>query len=168
MSVEIIATPGASDANSYATLDQANAYMNTCLYISDWDNATDTNKKRALISATRIIDEQMDWDGKIASDTQSLKVPRTQWYNQDNVKIDDSSIPQFLVNATSEFAKWLLKSDRTAEPDTLGIKRIKADVLEMEVDRLDRPNVIPEYVAQMLSDYGTLSAYDNSVVRGGK
>lgn len=75
MPVTVTATAGASDANSYLTVaaasDLANAYLGTLA----WTDASTDNRGRALIMATRYLD-QLEWIGSRASTTQALAWPR--------------------------------------------------------------------------------------------
>ena len=56
MAATIDATLKGTSANSYVTLAEANTYFETVPDSSTWDNKTDDQKNRALISATRWID----------------------------------------------------------------------------------------------------------------
>ena len=48
MTITIIATPGASNANSYVTLANAETFFESRLHKTDWTDATDANKNIAL------------------------------------------------------------------------------------------------------------------------
>ncbi|MFZ9959900.1 MAG: DnaT-like ssDNA-binding protein [Candidatus Limnocylindrus sp.] len=76
MTVTITATAGASNANSYLTVAQADTLADDYLGTLKWSSATTDNKGRALIMATRYLD-QLSWIGTRASTTQSLAWPRT-------------------------------------------------------------------------------------------
>ena len=154
MAVTIIATAGATNANSYCTQAEAEAYFDTHLYTTEWDAASSTNKKIGLIWATRLLDQLMDWNGYIADEDQALRWPRTGVLTIDGVEVDDETIPQFLKNATAEFAQYLIKEDRTAEPETAGFSRLKAGEVEMNIDKSDRIEIMPDAVLQIVKDYG--------------
>ena len=68
----LVATPGASNANSYTTVAEATAYFESRLYRSTWENADPADQTVALIWATRVLDEQIDWLGTKVSTTQAL------------------------------------------------------------------------------------------------
>ena len=76
MTVIITATAGSASANSYLTVAQADDLANVYLGTLKWSSATTDNKGRALIMATRYLD-QLDWIGDRASTTQALAWPRT-------------------------------------------------------------------------------------------
>jgi len=52
----IDATIKGANANSYATLAEADAYFETSPSSTQWDNKQDDKKNRALIAATRWIE----------------------------------------------------------------------------------------------------------------
>ena len=56
MAATINATLKSATANSYVTLDEADAYFETVPDSATWDDKTDDARRRALISATRWID----------------------------------------------------------------------------------------------------------------
>ena len=152
----LVATAGAADANTYATLVEAEAYYDTQLYSTDWSAATDDEKNKSLLFATRLIDEQIVWAGFKATEAQSLRWPREALLDQDGFDVDNDTIPQFLINAVSELGGYLIGSNRTAESSTKGFSRMKAGELELVIDKSDRPAIIPSSVWQMLRPYGSL------------
>ena len=154
MALTLIATCGASNANSYCTLEEANTYHEGHLYAATWNNATDANKKTALVMATRLLDQGIKWTSSKNSSSQALEWPRTAAYDPDGYLISTSEIPTFLKNATAEFARWLLAEDRTAEPDTIGFKKLSVGDLSLTVDKTTQKQIIPVVVMQMIRDYG--------------
>lgn len=128
----LITTKGASDANSYVSLAEANAYFETRLNSSDWTSASDPNKEKALASACRIIDMQAFKGSKVYttsvgdpnyqklqwpryaddSDTYMLGIPHlmstkdsNEWVDSTNVPI----IPEKLKLAQCEQALFMLR-----------------------------------------------------------
>ena len=79
MAITITATAGSASANSYLTLDAANAIVEGLVADDDvvaWDSSSNDNKNRALYTATIRIDRER-FLGARASDTQALQWPRT-------------------------------------------------------------------------------------------
>jgi hypothetical protein len=150
----LIATAGASDANSYATVAEANSYFDTQLYKDNWEGSYSDQQTVALIFATRVIDEQMDWYGYKVTSEQALRWPRDGILDQDGYDVSHLIIPQFLINAVAEFAGYLIGENRTAENDTKGFSKMKGDVLELTIDKNDRVGILPDSVLQMISPYG--------------
>lgn len=137
MPIPINATPGAADANSYATEAEAAAYANTRLNLSGWVSVaaplTD-NERRALIEATRELDV-LEYRGARATDTQALEWPRTDVPS--NLATPDS-IPGRLRTATIELAIQFLKAgpqDLAGPNPDQGVIRKKLDVIETEWEK---------------------------------
>lgn len=117
----IVATPGAANANSYVTSDEADAYFETRLFSSAWTAASDDSKEAALIWSCRLLDAAFKWRGVTASNTQALAWPRIGLLTFTGFPLADTVIPQQLKNAHSEFAGILLSGDRTADNPDLKI-----------------------------------------------
>lgn len=77
MTVTVVATVGAADANSYLTVAAADTIANTMISTLKWNTVPPLDKSRALITATRYID-QLEWIGERTSTTQKLAWPRTE------------------------------------------------------------------------------------------
>ena len=122
-------------ANSYCSLEEANVYFDTRLNTKVWTEASDEDKSKALIMATRNIETlnfkgRKEYQGQPGSDTyQSLQWPRlssevdqymlgipwlmlqkqtrqANWYNDSWKPI----IPKELIYATCEQAFYLMRS----------------------------------------------------------
>ncbi len=150
----LIATAGAVDANSYATLAEATAYHAQTLNAATWTTASDVNKEIALQWATRLLDEQVDWAGDIVTETQALRWPRAGVYTPDRMLLSSTVIPNFLKQATAELAKQLLASDRTAESSSVGIAELTMDVVRIVFDKSETKAVLPPSVFNMVKNYG--------------
>jgi hypothetical protein len=106
MAVTVTATAGASDANSYLSVAAGDALANETLGTLKWATATTDNKGRALIMATRYLDE-LEWIGSRATTTQALAWPRTdavcgEW------SFGSGVIPQPIKQACFDLAEALL------------------------------------------------------------
>ena len=106
MTVTIIATAGAANANSYLTVAQADALADLYLGTLAWTTATTDNKGRALIMATRYLDE-LEWIGTRASTTQALAWPRNDAACGDWT-FGSTVIPAPIQQATFDLAEALL------------------------------------------------------------
>jgi len=106
---------GLANANSYCTVAEADTYHTTHLYPRVWDESTADQKARAVIWATRLLDEQCRWRGERVSTTQALRWPRTGVPTDDDDDWESSTaIPAWLKNATAELARGLLEKNRPA------------------------------------------------------
>lgn len=137
MAVNLDASPGSASANSYATLAEANTYHESHLYGSVWTAAADALKINALITATRLLDENVVWVGWPTNAGQALGWPRAGGLLRSGYAIQSGEIPIALKNATAEFARLLI--DAGGMPNSgsdipAGLKRIKAGSVELEYD----------------------------------
>lgn len=159
MTVTVTATVGSASANSYLTVAAADDLANLTLGTLAWSSATTDNKGRALIMATRYLDE-LQWLGDKASTTQALLWPRTgaecgDW------SFTDSEIPQPVKQATFDLAEALLgDSALLSGPGTgstelipgipnANLKRARVDVIDVEFNGVQQAeaknalNVVP-------------------------
>lgn len=175
MSVTVIATVGDPTANSYLTLAEAQTYRDTQTVASPgWDSATTDQKNRALVTATRLLDENVEWKGYASSATQALQWPRT-FMTRDRALLlwppgaqpfdywnsfyeDPTQIPQRLKNATAELARQLLEADRQSDDDLsrMQITGIDAGGVKINFKGYTRSEVIPDTVFYMVRCWGRI------------
>ena len=159
MSLTLVATAAASNANSFCTYASASSFLEQNIHISaTWASLSTSSAEASLIYATTLLDAQMDWLGVKGSSSQALRWPRTDVSDPDEYAVDSDTIPVFLQQATSFYAYQLALSDRTAESDTLGFKRLKAGSLEMDIDKYDRRETMPISVFDLIKHYGSRSS----------
>lgn len=167
----IVATPGASNANSYLTLEEALAYFETRTEVAGWENADDQNV--LLIMATRVLNAmarplttyvpankgvpayyitRSTWTGAPSTTTQKLAWPRTGMYDANGNAIADDVIPDDLKDATAELAGALGTSDSTLDNDVIvqGITSIKAGSVSLSFKDMIEQHVIPEMVWNLM------------------
>jgi hypothetical protein len=141
---DLVTTIGGATSNSFVSQDDADDYLDTRLNASAWTDATDDDKARALIEATREL-SLMEWEGTRVDDTQALSWPRSYAVNPDaSLPLDQFStlpyfeedeIPQRILDATCELALEFLRSGTTdlSNADTAtNIKRERTGPLETE------------------------------------
>jgi len=156
--VALIVTPGAVDADSYATVAEADAYHATHLYASDWTSAVTATKEKALQMAARLLDGMPGaWTGAAAASDQALRWPRTGMLNIDGFSIDETEVPVRLKNAQAEFARQLIAGDRTGDNSIVaqGITSLTAGPVSLSFkETLDRLSalyaVVPDAVRMLL------------------
>jgi len=161
----INATLSSASANSYVTLDEANTYFETVPNSSTWDNKTDDQKNRALISATRWIDG-LNFYGDRCDNGQALKWPRNN-YHVDRVELTCSTIPAPIKFATYELARALAN-------DTDAIINTENDPEELyqEVELGDlrvkyKDNIPTETINNIFDVYPWLQSYLGPYILGG-
>lgn len=156
----LIATAGAADANTYATLINANSYISARLHVSVWEETSSDDKNKALLWATSLLDDLCDWLGIKAGTTQALRWPRTSVWDIDGQSVTSTDIPQFLKDATSEFAFHLLDEDRTLETnrDMMGFESMEIGPLSMKIDKYTKKPVLPKSVQSIIRNFCSQSA----------
>lgn len=137
---------GLTNSNAYVSVDNADIYHEMRLHNTTWTGAIDTDKEIAIMWATKLLDTLVTWDGWKYTEAQALEWPRDGISDRAGYEIDVDEIPQFLEDATAEYAMHLIASDLTAEDGTKGFKRLRAGPLELEVNRWDRKGTIPKSV----------------------
>lgn len=152
----IITTPKSTAANCYVTLDEASAYFDDRLYSDEWTAATVDDKTRALLHATKLLDELMEWNGYKRTLKQALSWPRSGVREESGLWLDYDTIPQRLKNGTCEMALALLKQDRVTESTltNMGIEGARVGPISVTVDKTASPRIIPDHVIQLLAVLG--------------
>jgi hypothetical protein len=121
--------------NSYVTVVEADAYFANRLDSDLWDETDDTDKAKALVTATGILDEKA-WVGTIVDSEQSLAFPRTGWYKdpkQGMVVELPEDVPQRILKATYELAYHLLNNE--------GLQDSTGSVTDIEVGPIKLKNI---------------------------
>jgi hypothetical protein len=181
----LVVTPGAPDANSFASLAEAATYFDERVPLPTLWVASGDASIRALIMAARVLDMLADarrslhvegteryyrtspeWTGTAATTTQRLTWPRSGMFDRNGNPIASTVIPRELKEAQSELAGQLLMSDTTLDNATSvgGITNIKAGSVSLSFKEMIERHVIPDAVVEMLvpswvTDEGYESAY---------
>ena len=176
MAATITATLSSATANSYVTLAEANTYFETVPDSTTWDDKTVDQKNRALIDATRWIDN-LNFYGTRCDNGQALKFPRNN-YKIDNVELTCSSIPNNIKYAQYELAR-LLANDTDAMTGVSGtegnISEVKLGDIQVKYNTTSQGtgtvnNIMDKYpwLQSYLGAYmlGGAGAFQMRVVRG--
>lgn len=157
---DVIATPGASNANSFQTVDEIDVYYEARVpstIANQWLNATDDNKDAAAIMGTTWMVALIEWTGYATTVEQALPWPREgMWTRNMREYVANNVIPQELKNAHAELSRLLLISDRTAESQIAvqSITSLKIGPIALGFDKNqlfnNTPPVIPDSVINLL------------------
>ena len=141
-----------STANSFVTLTEANTYFDTQYNRQAvWAALSYENKQRLLIEATSMMIYQLTWILAIDPDLPG------------DIDTDYVSIK----NACCEQAYYIYSADRQSLPGTKGISRLKADALEMDIDKTDVAGRFAPSLSALLTGYAYVpGALNVPVVRG--
>ena len=149
----LVIIPGDPSANSYVSEAEADTYFENRLYSDAWNSFV--QKEQALILSTSMIDWYIDFIGYKTDPAQALDWPRTDAIRYSGVEIPVDEIPPEVKTATYELTLSMIESDVTQDWDLQGFKKVKADVLEIEVDGSSNnpaPNAMPDRIYKILSD----------------
>ena len=148
----ITATVGASDANSFVTLSDAEAYFTTRLHYAAWTAATQSQKEAALIWAGRLINHTVRFNGTKTDSDQSMSWPRSGLTDNGEDTPSDS-IPEVIKNIQCDLSLLLLSTDRTLENDASvqGLTSLKAGPVALGFkDNIAVPRAVPDTLIAML------------------
>jgi hypothetical protein len=172
----IVATLKSATANSYVTLAEANTYFETVPDSTTWDNKTDDQKNRALISATRWIDS-LNFYGDRCDDGQALRWPRNN-YHVDDVELACTAIPKDIKYAQYELSRALANetdaitgnkgTDGTYEEVKIGDMEVKYNTDSQGVGTINNVFDVYPWLQSYLGAYclGGSGSYQVRVVRG--
>jgi hypothetical protein len=162
--VALVSDPSLAGFNSYSSVADADAYHATRLHNTAWTGALTATKEAALIWSTRNLDS-LEWKGFRTVIDQAHEFPRNMLfidggeygYGSDALyntfMFDSTTIPTFLAEATAELAMLLISSDTTKNTGTEGYKRIRADTIELEIDKTTKPSWLDTSVRNMIWRY---------------
>lgn len=171
MSVTLVETPAAANANTYATEAEALAYFAARLPLAaPWSGVTD--KTAALAMAARVLNvfvqasrtlvygdnrvpyyvTRRAWTGTPTTITQALAWPRTGMYDVNGNAIGTMVIPQALKDAQIELAGQLAAEDTTLDNDirARGIKSISVSSVSISFKEMISQHVLPDAVWMLL------------------
>ena len=149
----LVATAGASNANTYCTRADATQYDDNHPQSSTtWSGASDDLKDQSLLMATRLMDEHIAWTGAPSDVVQVLNWPRVGMWDRNGNSMDSDSIPNDLRDATAEFARQIIAADRMADDavSTKGITNLQAGPVSLTFSGRKGAKVVPDAVYYML------------------
>ena len=176
MAATITATLESATANSYVTLAEANTFFETVPDSTTWDNKTDDQKNRALISACSELDS-LNYYGYRCNEDQALKWPRNN-YHVDNVELVCTAIPSNIKNAQYELARALANdtdaitgnkgTDGTYEKVKLGEMEVEYNTDSQGVGTINNVFDVYPWLQSYLGPYclGGSGSYQVRLVRG--
>lgn len=133
----LVTTPGAANADSFGTLEEAEAYFLGGRHEETWADLEEAGQEFYLRQAVRVLEGwPRAWTGSPVDATQALTWPRSGMVNRNGFAIPTagaSSIPTLLKQAQFELARQLGEEDRTEDSSLLaGIKSVTAGPVELE------------------------------------
>lgn len=131
---------------AYGSVANADLYFSFSLGVKRWEASSPANKRKALISATRLIDT-LNYAGEKAEAGQVLQFPRKNVYvdplTQDSTTTEDDNVPADIKIATYIVALRLLEGyDPDKEADLLSAGSTKFGQIGTTYNR----EYIPEHM----------------------
>lgn len=161
----LVTTIGAADANSYASVDEAQLYIDShflpAAVVAKWNSATTPQKEATLIRAAQLLDRHVEWLGCIHTDTQALSWPRAFAVDRYGRCIETTVIPGFLKEFQIETALWVLDQAGIVPLTENGeFDSIRVGALEIDFNEggANRRSILPESVVAALSPMGRYKA----------
>lgn len=158
----IDATVGGADANSYVTLSEATDYFDERLNTADWDGAEQDDQERALIMATRRLDQE-SYEGvrdDVDHEDQALEWPRSGATHPDGHAYDHDVIPPLIKRATYELALAMLGDDLLDDTGLEGFEEVSVGPLSVVPRHSQRAGELPEHVRREI-DPVTIGSRNN-------
>jgi hypothetical protein len=153
-------------ANSYLTAAEADSILEVNpSSFAVWDALSAAQKDAYLVWASQYIDDYVEWAGYKTVPTSGLRWPRCGVYDRDGILIAEDVLPEQLLNAVAQIAVFLINNEAASSggqssnlPE--GIKRVKADVVELEffesgsADSQSGTDLMPLNIAYLIRGLG--------------
>lgn len=150
MSLIVETGEGLANANSYASIAEANAYF---LERNDaeWAALTDSAKGASLINATEFLDSTFAdaYSGSKSTYEQALQWPRIDAIS-DRFDLASNIVPREIKIATYQMALRASRGKPLVADQSQRVKREKVDVLEIEYQDSSSPAEVYSYVNSIL------------------
>lgn len=136
----LVATVGSASANSYATVDFADAYFEGRPNVTAWTGASDDTKEAALLQAALLLDAMFAWTGSAVDAVQALAWPRAGMLTRNGFSVATTVVPNEVKRAQCEYARVLIAGDITADNDAAkqGISSVKAGSVAVTFQTKDK------------------------------
>jgi hypothetical protein len=147
-------TPGSAAANAYVTIAVADQYhLDRPAVGTTWATATTDQKTTGILWATKLLDALWEWNGYPTDAIQALLWPRTGvWKRNKWEEVPRNIIPIELQQATAEYARQLLVSDRAGDSDieTVGLKSLTAGPVSLAFKDSVFAKPVPDAVINLI------------------
>lgn len=148
---------GLPTANSFLTVDEATEILEVNPH-SLWAAIDPEVQANLLIWATRLLMERTKWKGTKTFENSGTSFPRKGLVDVEGNCLPDDEVPQQVKNATAYLADYLSATDPTTVNSSSNLKKIKADVVELEFDAKLTPARWPGSIKAALYPIGLFSS----------
>jgi len=159
------ATASSPTFNCYVSREDANTIVDDGLYFDSWLNASTVDQERALMFATRLLDEFVQWNGAPVLSTQPLGWPRNYVQRPNRppgTYFDGADVPDEIKYLTVQYAEALLAEDLFKDNE-VGLTSLSVGSIALAFNKRDRKKAMPESLRVMASQFGTVRVGGGSV-----
>lgn len=175
------ASVGSSSANSYATVAEADAYFSTDYGSDFWVSLTNAIKEVLLITATRLADNYIDWNGYKYGDG-SLRWPRARAPQVDSRiggfadstsdgdsglirYYTNSEIPTIVKSIVFELARFLYSGGGAYASEPNDIESVKIASISVTFATTIQTSGFPQRVKDLIPYVGAYSAVSSAGIK---
>jgi hypothetical protein len=164
---EIVATPGTTNANSYATLEEAARYAQGLAgpAARAWLALEPAAQAQSLITAAIRLDQE-GYRGRRRSHDQALKWPRSGAKDEDGWLYPSDEVPQVVKAAQCDLAIGYGDSDPFAGGDLDAYSAVKIGPLSVDLRGGAKPGALPDQVLRSLRHVLVTGGNTVRLVRG--
>lgn len=166
---DLVTTPGAEDANSYATLAEATAYAESLTgpTAAAWLAASEDVQRQALLTAAIRLDQE-GYAGRKATGTQALKWPRYGARDEDGRMYPSDVVPEIVKRAQVDLALSYAngETDPGAPGEMDAYESVTVGPLQVTLRQPQRAGALPEAVKRTLRHVLRTSGSTGRLVRG--
>ena len=164
MAVNLDATPGGLSANSYASVAEADTYVDSYVLEESnrdlWLDQDTDDKARLLIQATRQIDWYYSWYGRRMLDEQALEWPRYYVYRE-HLPLPYNEVPLEIKHGVIEMALWLIaQQDSTPVDGPFQLDEVAVGSIRVNFNTQTSGQskvYMPDKVASLVGRYGVVT-----------
>lgn len=163
----VIATVGAADANSYVTVAEAGSYFSDSFGKGRWATASQATREALVITASRSLDQYLEWNGQKTDEAQSMEWPRKGTTGKSGIAYADDTIPMPVKFATYELAYYILENNGISFSDQT-VDEVKVGSIEVVFSPRSTDVGIPNFIESLVSHIGTPQMASGNQVRMAK
>jgi len=163
------ATVGGANANSYVEVAEADTYFDERMGTADWDGVSADDRARALIMATRRIDQE-PFEGVKADfdpEDQALAWPREAADGPDGHVFDHDELPERIKQATYELALVIVGDSSFLDDTGLeSFSEVSVGPLSVTPRHKQKGGELPETVKRLLDPFTVGGEHTVRIYRG--
>jgi len=135
--------------NSWGSMEEADAYFEDRLDAAAWDEAVVTERSKALVTATTVLDS-LSYNGRSVALDQTTAFPRDICYFDPRLgrSVETQGTPKRALDAWCEMAYHLLNNDGLLD-DTGGLTNL--EVASIKLIDLTSAKLVPDVVLRLIT-----------------